>query len=209
MASLCSHHVYMPNLQKLLVYTDEKRFYFNGLNYSSSVWSHKDSTKNNTIFKFPKGFEKNSILIWGAVSHKGALKLTLCSKTIDSDEYILILKDFIPTAKIIYPNNEYFLVQDNASCHVSKKTRKFLSESAIDILDWPPSSPDLNIIENVWKMLEDAVYKENRVFSSKTDLWKAVNCAWNELDREVIRNMTEGFNGRLDKVLECDGEIIN
>eukprot|EP00477_Mikrocytos_mackini_P002459 GAHX01002754.1.p1 GENE.GAHX01002754.1~~GAHX01002754.1.p1 ORF type:complete len:121 (+),score=9.02 GAHX01002754.1:420-782(+) len=113
----------MPNLPQLLIYTDEKRFYFNGLNYSSSVWTHRDSKKNNTIFKFPKGFEKNSILIWGAVSYKGTIKLTLCTKTIDSEEYIGILKDFLPVVNVKYPNNNYFLVQDNASCHVSKDPR--------------------------------------------------------------------------------------
>jgi len=43
--------------------------------------------------------------------------------------------------------------QDNASCHVSKKTRdwfdKVMTEYGFSVMDWPPNSLDMNLIENL------------------------------------------------------------
>ena len=41
----------------------------------------------------------------------------------------------------------YFLY-DGASCHISKDTKKWLADYAIEVIGpWPGSSPDLNLIK--------------------------------------------------------------
>ncbi len=42
--------------------------------------------------------------------------------------------------------------QDNAPCHKSKRTMGRMRELGIECVDPPPSSPDLNAIENVWQV---------------------------------------------------------
>ena len=44
----------------------------------------------------------------------------------------------------------YFFKIDNARYHWSIEALEFYYENNIKIIDWPPYSPDLNPIENIW-----------------------------------------------------------
>jgi transposase len=39
------------------------------------------------------------------------------------------------------------------------RTNQWKTENDIPTLEWPPQSPDLNIIENVWKVIKTKVQR--------------------------------------------------
>ena len=44
---------------------------------------------------------------------------------------------------------DFVLMQDGARAHTSMVTTRFLEDSGIQVMDWPPRSPDLNCIEHL------------------------------------------------------------
>lgn len=64
----------------------------------------------------------------------------------NGDAYDKIIKEAIPKIKVQI--GDFKFVQDKVPFHYNKKTMKYLKDEKIDVLDWAPVSPDLNIIEN-------------------------------------------------------------
>ena len=51
------------------------------------------------------------------------------------------------------------VVQDNARYHTTPDIFQFCNENGINVLQWPPYSPDLNVIENFWALLKRYIRK--------------------------------------------------
>ena len=80
-------------------------------------------------------------MLWGSISYNGTSKLCFFNGSVNSDSYIKTLKShLLPFTKKQNSPNLVFQ-QDNAPCHISKKTKQFLMTANIPILDWPPNSP--------------------------------------------------------------------
>ncbi|KAI0992965.1 hypothetical protein K3495_g15219 [Podosphaera aphanis] len=49
------------------------------------------------------------------------------------------------------------VIQDNAPPYVAARTMEEVEERSITPIDWSPSSPDVNPIEHVWKIMKDKI----------------------------------------------------
>ena len=73
------------------------------------------------------------VKVWGAICSKGVAGLHVFEGTLDSQRYIEILKaSLLPIAQEFYPDH-WVYQQDNASCHVSSATRKFLEDEIPEV----------------------------------------------------------------------------
>ncbi|CAH2002882.1 unnamed protein product [Acanthoscelides obtectus] len=66
-------------------------------------------------------------------------------RTITADWYpIICLPKVITEIRKINPEGSIILHQDNASSHTAQKTRQYLTEENVELLEHPPYSPDLS-----------------------------------------------------------------
>lgn len=83
-----------------------------------------------------------------------------------------------------------FILMDNARIH--SKGVKYLLKSGIHVLkDYPPKSPDINIIENVWALLQKILNRKMRNvnISTKDELLKLIEESWKEIPVSFIIKM--------------------
>lgn len=100
---------------------------------------------------------------------------------------------------------DWIFQQDNAPAHNAHATRQYLEDEGIHTLEWPPYSPDLNIIENVWGMVSSEVYKDGREYQNADELWESVSEAFLRIPNSSIWHLYESIPNRLMAVLEQRG----
>ena len=81
-----------------------------------------------------------------------------------------------------------------------------MKKHKIATLEWPPYSPDLNPIENIWGIMVGKLRKKN--ISSQSELIELVNHEWKEISQEQIDNWIDSMPGRIIEWIDQDGDRI-
>ena len=101
-------------------------------------------------------------MVWGCFMGNKLGPIVSITGHINSDAYVTTLRDHLTPFLEALANDgitDIIFQQDNSPVHSSKKTREFLETVAIgdkkiQIIEWPPHSPDMNPIENLWAYLK-------------------------------------------------------
>ena len=72
-------------------------------------------------------------------------------------------------------------------------------------MDWPPKSPDLNPIENLWSQLKRKMSKRVTNDTTLDDLAVLLVEEWNGLDQNFIRRLIESMRRRCQATIDANG----
>ena len=99
-------------------------------------------------------------------------------------------------------------MHDNAPCHAAKATIKCLEGLGFKdetLMVWPPNSPDINPIENLWAIIKQRVYADGKQFSTLHELWKAIKLESAAIPHSLVKKLNDSVNDRLLDVIRCQG----
>ena len=114
----------------------------------------------------------------------------------------------LPHADRLYPKKNWIFQQDSAPSHRSKTTQEWLYVNCPKFIkqeDWPPSSPDLNLLDCIafGGILESKVNaKQHRSLDS---LKASILSEWDKLPPKMIRAAIGKWRKRLSLVIHKDG----
>lgn len=152
-------------------------------------------------FKFGGG----GLMAWGCFSGNGIGELCWVKSSMDAGVYIATLKNFlIPSIEKLHPDDDFIFQQDGAPCHMAKLTKSWFERQSLPwISDWPPQSPDLNPIENLWDFMERKL-KGKHITSVKL-LWEELKVIWASIPDDFIDKLINSMPARLEAVRKNRG----
>ncbi|KAG0976309.1 hypothetical protein G6F28_012697 [Rhizopus arrhizus] len=166
-------------LTKHLIFSDETKVNRIGSDGLQWTWTNGDKLKVFQVQHIIK-HGGGSLILWGCLTWYGVGYLSNIKGSVNSDFYIGILEDELMKTIDWYDlqNEDIVFQQDNASTHTAKKISKWLENNNITVLRWPPHSPDLNPIENLWSILKQRLLQYEKQPDGMLELWSRTENVW-------------------------------
>ena len=71
-------------------------------------------------------------------------------------------------------------------------------------LCWPPNSPDLNPIENLWKLVKDLLQKHKKS-KNQQEMAATIQAVWDEVPLEHIQDVIANMPSRKQAIISTRG----
>jgi transposase len=123
-------------------------------------------------------------------------------KTITAIKYLSVLKSQLPALQHKIGPDAIFQ-HDNARVHTAAIVTQWLQHRHTPVVDWPPCSPDLSPLENLWTDFKRRVW--DRSPKTIADLPAAIRGAWKSFTNEEVSHYFSNVEQRLRDVVDSQG----
>jgi len=184
---------------RAVFFSDESKFNLFGSDGREWCWRRPEEEFRDCNTQKTVKHGGGSVMVWGCITPYGPGRLHRIEGIMDAPKFVNILNSsLIGTLHDfgIKPRAIYFQ-QDNDPKHTSKLAKAYLASKHIDVLDWPPSSPDMSPIENAWDHLDHMVRLHNPLPQNIEQLWAALQEEWQKLDQAYITKLYHSIPDRV------------
>ena len=130
-------------------------------------------------------------------------------------EYTDVLRDFfIPPGNKVFKgagkwDGNWKMQQDNAPPHKTATNMDIITANVPGghFLAWPPNSPDLSPIENLWGWMDSRLHKLHKC-NNIEKLEANLEHIRQTIPPSLLHNMFDDMKARMERVIELDGDYI-
>jgi len=187
-----------------VLFSDEKCFYGDG--FCGRVYVRRPKGEAlNPDYCVHKVAHPVKVNVWGCFSASGQGYIHIFSDNLDGKLCSKIVRDNVPASaqELLPADKAHYFLMDNAPTHKNAGVRETLHNAGIITLDFPPYSPDLNPIENLWKIVSDEV--EQHQCETVEKLQDVIAAVWEKLDPEMLRKLARSMRKRCKAVIKANG----
>lgn len=194
---------------KKVWFSDEARFQLFGSDGRRWVWRRPGMALDPRYTKKRVKHGGGHVMVWGIITPFGVGRLVRVNGNMNAAQYQDILEEgLLGTARDFGVDLDTVLFQqDNDPKHKSRRIQHWLAKNDIATLVWPPSTADVNIIENVWSHLRRRLRARGRP-SNKEALWRLLQEEWYRIDIKYIQRLYSSLPSRIQALLKAKGGNI-
>jgi transposase len=185
-------------------FADETLFLGSG-SHGKAYVRREDGTRDEPEHCIDKRPHPTQVAAWGCFSAAGPGYMRMFDGSLNAAGYRDILRDYLlPTAEEQFEDGKHWwLLHDNASTHKAPVVKKLMHDRYIRALQFPPYSPDLNPIENLWADMKKRV--EKRATADKDELEDIVGEEWAATPAELCSKLASSMTKRIAQCIEREG----
>jgi hypothetical protein len=212
---------------RTVMFTDRKRFLFSfpGTCVHPVTWVKRGERREALTVNHPLCVNVYAGLTWygvtklhivaGTSKHKTTYtnKKGGVAKNITQAEYVAVLtQTLLPGGEEIFCSHHakaWTFQQDNDPTHahahaIIKQYNEEHGTSISMLPNWPPSSPDLSPIENVWGIIQSRV--DAKGCKSFPEFEATLHAEWEAIKGETSFNLLQSVRSRIKDCIECGGK---
>ncbi|UYV69075.1 hypothetical protein LAZ67_6002284 [Cordylochernes scorpioides] len=188
-----------------VVFSDESRFCLSSDSRRVRVWRRRGERSNPAAIVERPTVRQRGIMVWGAIAYDSRSPLLRIQGTMTAQRYV---DDVLRPVTLPYlqgvPNALY--QQDNARPHTARISQQALQD--VQMLPWPPYSPDLSPIEHVWDIIGRRLHALPQP-RSEDELWQMVEREWRAIPQDAIRTLIDSLPRRVAACIAVRAEENN
>ncbi|UYV73133.1 hypothetical protein LAZ67_10001914 [Cordylochernes scorpioides] len=177
-----------------VVFSDESRFCLSSDSRRVRVWRRRGERSNPASIVERPTVRQRGIMVWGAIAYDSRSPLLRIQGTMTAQRYV---DDVLRPVTLPYlqgvPNALY--QQDNARPHTARISQQALQD--VQMLLWPPYSPDLSPFEHVWDIIGRRLHALPQP-RSEDELWQMTNIIY---ERFIFQKMDQKSGETISKYI--------
>ena len=172
------------------------------------AWQYVD-----TPLEMDVGGRSSYACVYGAVSLYGYSPLVIACEASrkavvpNSEDFQGAMISITRWANRLLGKGKWKLLMDNATCHTSRSSTQWLQVHGVEVLPgYPPSSSDLNLIENCWAVLGKSMEKKS--IHNFDQFKRELVHAWDCMDMNMPLQLWHSWPKRMQAIIDGGGKLL-
>jgi hypothetical protein len=147
-----------------------------------------------------------SVMVWGAIA------LGKKSELVILDPEKRSAQDFVDQVcegrlkRFLDEVDDALLMKDGAPIHRSKIAQKWRDDNGVEKMVWPAQSPDMNPIENLWKIMKGIMQSKFKPGMNREEFEQVIRDAWESIEITKVDSLIETMPTRISALKDQKGK---